>query len=173
MHHPILTMERKAQMQMAETIVILLIFFIIIGLALTFYGVFQAGSIREGEREQFEKEAIRVALVVSNLPEVDCSDDNQITQNCFDKLKVQTLSGLAGRAGGNDEAFLFYQAEFRSSKVTIQEIFPDPEEFVIYDNAPEKFKEMIPTFIPITIRDPMRPLQMQDAFGLLTVEVYR
>jgi hypothetical protein len=157
---------------MAETIAILLVFFIILGLSLTFYGAFQAGSIREGFREQFEKEAIRIALVVSNLPEMACTDDNQLTQNCMDKLKLQALAGLA-RQGGDEAAFLFYQTEFRDSKVTIQEVFPDVEEFVIYDNAPENFTEMIPTFIPLAIKDPTRPLQAQNSLGLLTVEVYR
>ncbi|MBI4150106.1 hypothetical protein HY488_01750 [Candidatus Woesearchaeota archaeon] len=172
MHDTILTMNQKAQMQMAETIAILLVFFVIIGLSLTYYGAFQAGSIREAQREQFEKEAIRIALVVSHLPEVACSDDNQITENCFDKLKVQSLSTLAAQ-GGNEEAFLFYQSEFRDSKVVIQQIFPDVEEFVIYDNAPAEFTEMIPTFIPMTIRDPTKHLQFQNTLGLLTVEVYR
>lgn len=165
--------HKKAQLQMAETIVILLVFFVIIGLSLIFYGAFQTGSIQEAQKGQFEKEAIRIALLVSHLPEVACSDDNQVTENCFDKLKVQAFSSLAGQGGGNEDAFLFYQTEFRDSKVIIQEIFPDTEEFVVYDKSPENYTEMIPTFIPMAIRDPTKPLQFQNAFGVLTVEVYR
>jgi len=173
-------MARKAQMQMAETIAVLLVFFVILGLSLMFYGTFQAGSVREAQKEQFEKEAVRIALLVSHLPEVVCSDNNQMTENCLDRLKLEAWSNLvapsapdAGPGTGDEEAFLFYQTDFRDSKVIVQEVFPETEQYVIYDNAPKDFKEMIPTYIPLTIRDPTRPPQSQSALGVLAVEVYR
>ncbi len=160
-------------MQMAETIAILLVFFVIIGLSLIFYGGFQVGSVREAQKEQFEKEAIRIALIVSHLPEAVCSDNNQVTENCFDKLKLDALRNLASPGSGNEAAFLFYQTDFRDSKVIVQEVFPEMEQYVIYDNAPEEFTEMIPTYIPVTISDPTQPSPSQNALGMLTVEVYR
>ncbi len=166
-------MMRKAQIQMAETIAILLVFFVIIGISLAFYGVFQTSSLREVQREQFDKEAIRVALLISHLPEIACSDNNLITQNCLDKVKVQGLNTLAQQRDGNDEAYLFYQTDFRNSKVTIQEVFPNNEIIFLYDNPPVDYTEIIPTFIPVTIKDPLKSLQAQNSLGVLTVEVYR
>ena len=166
----------KAQMQMAETIAILLVFFIILGLSLMFYGGFQAGSLREAGREQFERESIRVALLVSHLPEVTCSDNNIITENCIDRVKLEALSVRADPKRGSEEVFLFYQKDFRSSMVKIEQVFPPiagQMPFLLYNQTLENFTEMIPTFIPLTIRDPLKPAGFQNSFGLLTVEVYR
>lgn len=161
---------------MAETIAILLVFFIILGLSLLFYGSFQAGSLREAGREQFEKETIRIALLVSHLPEVACSDNGIITENCVDRVKLEALSARADPKRGSENVFLFYQKDFRSSMVKIENVFPPvagQKPFLLYNQTPANFTEMIPTFIPITIRDPLKPAAFQNSFGLLTVEVYR
>ena len=162
---------KKAQMKMGENIAILLVFFIILGIVIIFYGVFKIGEVQETQREQFEKEAIRVALVTTYLPELACTDDNHIVENCFDLEKVKILSELVT---SNDEYLLLYQSEFKSSKVSFDVIFPVPmTNLTIYDRPPANFTDMIPTFIPVAIRDPKAPFGQQYSFGLLTVGVYR
>jgi len=164
---------KKAQLKMAENIAVLLIFFIIIAFGLIFYGVFQAGSIRESQREVFDREAVRIALTASYFPELMCTEDNHITENCMDMEKVHALSERGAPGSVDRDMFLFYESEFRDSKIIVQEVFPSDSYWVIYDNAPGNFTEMIPTFIPVTIKDPTRRLGKQYALGLLTVEVYR
>ncbi len=162
---------KQAQMKMGENIAILLIFFIILGIVIIFYGVFTFGEIKETQREQFEKEAIRVALVTTYLPELACTDDNHIVENCFDIKKVLILEDLINN---NNEYFLLYQNEFKNSKVSFDVIFPEAQtNITIYDRPPANFTDMIPTFIPVAIRDPTRLFGQQYSFGILTVGVYR
>lgn len=162
---------KKAQMKMGENIAILLIFFIILGVVIIFYGVFKIGEVQETQREQFEKEAIRVALTATYLPELACTDDNHIVENCFDLEKALIMKDLINTS---DEYFLLYQNEFMNSKVSFEIIFPEPTgERIIYNHPPANFTDMIPTFIPIAIKDPKRPFGQQYSYGLLTVGVYR
>ena len=172
---------------MGENIAILLVFFIILGIVIIFYGAYKVGDIQETQREQFEKEAIRVALITTYLPELACTDDNHLVENCFDIEKMEILSELVTTS---DEYLLLYQNEFKNSKIYIDLIYPGmfkvrPGDnpmvgnlqrggtFVIYDRPVANYTDIIPTFVPVAIRDPKRPFGQQYSFGMLTVEVYR
>lgn len=165
------TKMKKAQMKMGENIAILLIFFIIMGIVIIFYGAFKIGDIQETQREQYEKEAIRVALVATYLPELACTDDNHIVENCFDLEKVLILADLVN---STDDYLLLYQSEFKYSKISFDIIYPQKvEDIIIYDRPAANFTDMIPTYIPVSIRDPKAPFGQQYSFGMLEVGVYR
>jgi len=134
-------------------------------------GAFKIGDIQETQTEQFEKEAIRVALVTTYLPELACTDDNHIVENCFDFEKVKILSELVG---STDDYLLLYQNEFKYSRVKFDIIYPEKmTDIIIYDRPIENFTDLIPTYIPVSIRDPTKPFGQQYHYGMLEVGVYR
>ncbi len=166
--------QKGGQVKFGENIAIMLVFFILLAMGLLFYGAWQRGTIKESVQEQFTKEAIRIALAISYLPEVVCSQDNYIVENCFDEYKVFSLARLIE---SDDETFLAYESIFHDSRVTIEKIFPlgGREIIYLYDNAPadDEFTEVIPTFVPVTLKDPARRLDEGNSVAILKVEVFR
>lgn len=166
----------KAQMKMGETLGVLIVFFLLLGLSIAFYASFQKTAIRESIQEQFDKEAVRIALKAAYLPEIVCTQDRDVAEeNCVDREKVQAFANLVTE----QEAFLFYESDFRKSRITLQEVYPVPaaesvSEWVLYDNAPSTVKSKITTTIPVVIKNPLvqNPLQ-QRSIGKLVVEVYQ
>ena len=78
---------KKAQVKMFETIGVLVIFFFLIVLGLSFYFVIA----KKGAVEQYEKAAqlkgIEIIRKAITLPELDCARVGVQVENCFDKLK--------------------------------------------------------------------------------------
>lgn len=157
-------------MKFGENIAIMIVFFILLAMGLLFYGAWQRGTIKESIQEQFTKEAIKIALTVSYLPEVICSQDNYVVENCFDEYKVFSLSRLIE---ADDESFLNYEALFHDSRITIKKIFPSREIIILYDKSPAEFVEIVPTYIPITLKDPRERLDQGNSIAILKVEVFR
>lgn len=162
--------NRRGQVKFGENISIMIIFFILLAMSLLFYGAWQKGSIKESIQEQFTKEAIKIALTVTYLPEVVCSQDNYVIENCFDEFKVRSLNRLIL---SDDESFLNYEALFHDSRITIEKIFPKREIITLYDSSPEEFLEVVPTYIPIILKDPRERLDQGNSIAILKVEVFR
>ena len=145
---------QKAQMKMGETIMVLLAFFMLLGIGLVIYANFQKTSILRQASETFEREAVRIALKTAFYPEFACSEGGVVNENCFDIHKVRAfgkLSDLSEEGGGNEAFFLFHETELRDSKIYIEQIFPPPNvelgeweedddeqltRVTIYDNSP-------------------------------------
>jgi len=169
---------KKAQIKMGETMAILLVFFILLGLGLIFYGAVQQTSIKESGREAFQRESVKIALKTTFLPELQCSKKNFATENCMDLYKLAALSSVINPGSPNydPDLFLFYQRDFGDSVITVQEIFPSlGETYTLYKNEPPNIEDYdsIPTFIPISIRNPTKSLGSQYVFGVLNVTVFR
>lgn len=171
--------KRHGQVKFGENIAIMLVFFILLAMGLLFYGAWQRGTIKETIHEQFTKEAIRIALTVSYLPEVVCSQDNYIVENCFDEYKVSALSKLLDPQSPqyDEKVFLMYEQLFHESRVTIEKIFPldEREIMYLYDNAPadDAYTEVIPTFVPVIVKDPTMRLDAGNSIAILKIEVFR
>jgi hypothetical protein len=72
-----------------------------------------------------------------------------------------------------DDTFLFYRRDFEASRIFVTEIYPDNMNWTLYDNTPETFKSMKPTFVPISIFNASKPPEQAYSFGILTIEVYQ
>ncbi len=157
---------------------ILLVFFILLGLGLIFYGSVQKASIQESGREAFQREAVKIALKTTFLSELQCSKKNFVTENCMDLYKLAALSEVINpQAGGYDsDLFLFYQRDFGDSVITVHEIFPSlGQTYILYKNQPPNVEDYdsIPTFIPLSLRNPTKSLGSQYVFGVLNVTVFK
>ncbi len=157
-------MEKKAQLQMGETIAILIIFFIFVAVGLVFYTKMMESGIDVKREENIQLEAVKVAQRASFLPELQCSEENIRKDNCVDLLKLD----VAGRLIKDNMLNIYYDT-FGLSRITIKEVFPGDKEWILYNATPEKWLDKKSTFIPIALSN---YTARNYYFGVMEVEVY-
>ncbi len=153
---------------MFETIAVLLIFFVLIGFGLIFYGRIQAGSFQEKQEENFELKAIQTAQLVSFLPELQCSSNNIIVDDCFDILKVEALSEFIEQNPNIRNEY--YYDLFGFSSISIEQVYPSVVSWSIYERTTERTKAKSSIMIPVSLYNAS---SRAYNFGILTVAVYR
>ncbi len=159
-------MRKKAQIQMMETITVLLVFFIIVFLGLVFYSKIMRSKVSEEADKIEELSQIEIAQLASSLPELQCSQDNILRSNCIDLLKLEAASN-GGVIQGNPNTYFNI---FAFSNITVKTIFPSStEEWQLYTKEPNVIGSKLPTFFPISLYDPK---EKEYRFGLMIVEVY-
>ena len=155
--------NKNAQIQMMETIAVLFIFFILVVMGFVFYAKILKGNLELQKEESVQLNAIEVAQRASSLPELQCSEDNIVSDNCIDLLKLEAASGIIQQ---ND---VYYYDRLLFSKITVNEIYPDDNEWNLYSRPLEDFSNKITTSIPISL---FNPIQNKNAFGIMTVELF-
>ncbi len=152
---------RKSQIQIGETIAVLFVFFILIVIGFIFYVKVIKGNIEMEQEEQSQLKSVGIAQRVMFMPEVQCSDDNIITDNCIDILKL----GIAQSVMKENE--LYYYDMFEFSNISIVQIYPDEAEWNIYSRKTEDAKSKFVTNVPISLYN---PVTRKHGFGILTIE---
>jgi len=161
---------RKSQIKMGESVAVLLVFFLLVGFGFMFYSKIEERNIMLRMEEAEGLRAIEVAQVISFLPELQCSKDNVVTFNCFDKMKMDAFGGLW------DEARIEYFDQLYFSEISVQEVYPGNNAWTIYYNQGTS-AEQSSLQIPVAIYYPKEQefyLGDQEgyAFGIMTVKVY-
>jgi hypothetical protein len=154
--------NKKAQMQMMETIGVLFVFIIIIAMGFIFYANVLKGGIEITKREHSELQAVELSTRAASLPELQCSEDNIVQENCIDLIKLEVAGSVM------QQNYLTYFDLFGYSEITVKEIFPNANNYTIYSNIPSDYKQKLPNFVPIALKDPGRG----QAFGIMNVVLY-
>ena len=168
MHNNIL---RKGQLEIQETMLVLIVFVVIFMIAFIFYYRFTTESIKN-ENIKFNDE--RFSLLTNNLPnmaEFKCTSNKQ-EEECLDALKLIAFSEVSGQ----------YKKEFGASKLTIKVIYPETNTetcekgnlkdcglFNLYDTSTNNIKNVKKVSTPISIFYPNEKLYK---IGVLEVEWY-
>lgn len=152
---------------MFETIAVLLIFFVLVGFGLIFYGRIQAGSFQATQEENFELKAIQTAQLVSFLPELQCSSDGIITDDCFDILKVEALREFINQTPNIRNEY--YYDLFGFSSISIEQIYPPGVSWLIYEKTTERTKAKSSIMIPVSLYNAS---SREYNFGVLNIDVY-
>lgn len=159
--------NKKSQIKMFETIAVLLIFFVLVGFGLIFYGRIQAGSFQATQEENFELKAIQTAQLVSFLPELQCSSDGIITDDCFDILKVEALREFINQTPNIRNEY--YYDLFGFSSISIEQIYPPGVSWLIYEKTTERTKAKSSIMIPVSLYNAS---SREYNFGVLNIDVY-
>ena len=159
--------SKHAQIHMMETIAILLVFFVILVIAFMFYIRTTGFSQQQKITQVQELQSIKVSQTISFLPELQCSSKNIISDNCFDKLKLDAFRDLQ-----HDDVFEeTYYPLFYYSEIIVKETYPatDPatDEWTLYSKTRDGTSYL--TSSPVLLYD---PLSRTNAFGLLNVRYY-
>lgn len=156
-------MKNKAQIQTLETIAVLFIFFVLVAIGLVFYAVVLRGNIEQQKEEGMELTSIQVAQRAYSLPELQCSEDNIVSDNCIDILKLESASKIIPDNG------IYYYDRLLFSTITIDEVYPGDGNWILYDRPLDEFSSRISTQIPISLFD---PVTKENYFGVMNVELY-
>jgi hypothetical protein len=169
-------MPKKSQLHTMETIAVLGVFTILIVLGVFFYfKVFKSDSVQENE-EKMQMTAVEIAQRASTMPELQCSENNIVKDNCVDRIKLGYANSIINTQYKTD-----YFNYFGYSVIKIDRIYPEPlilwdkttdtASWMIYSNplGDEEYKQKSVTKIPISI---FYPNEDMNAFGVMTVEVY-
>ena len=156
-------MDKKSQIQIGETIAVLFVFFILIIIGFIFYVRVIKGNIELEKEELSQLKSIAIAQRVMFLPEMQCSEDNIITDNCIDILKLDSANSLMKE----NEVYYYDMLEF--SDITIKQIYPSEAKWNVYSRKSEEMENKLVTNIPISLHDANT---RRYGFGVLTVETW-
>ena len=153
--------NRKGQIQVFETMAVLVIFFILIFIGFIFYGRMVRTDIGKESYELSQLKSISTAQKVMFFPELQCSDDSLVKENCIDRLKLDSAMMVMR----DNEIYYYDMLEF--SEINITSIYPNEQKWTVYSRKPDTFKSRFITNVPVLIHD---PLTGRDDFGIITIE---
>jgi hypothetical protein len=159
---------KKAQIEMGESIAIIFIFLILIAFGLIFYMNITKGTQAVKKEETAQLQTIETIQKISFLPELQCSGNSIIKQNCMDIFKLEAAETII------QENQIHYFDLFGNSIISINEIYPISRNWTLYNNSLEELllqnrAELKTTYKPILLYDPIDKLYH---FGMLTIGIY-
>ena len=155
--------NNKAQIHMMETIAVLLVFFVLVLIGLVFYSKIMRSNIEIEKEEARQLEAIEVAQRVMFFPELQCIEENIVTNNCIDTLKLDAATDIISQNK------IYYYDRLGFTKVAVKEIYPDINDWVLYERPLTKFQDKITTNLPVSL---FNSKENKYSFGIMQVEVY-
>lgn len=157
----------KGAMKMFETIGVLFVFMMLLGLAMVFYNVIQQSMLEETLAKQAERKSLEIAGKSLLLPELDCSLTGITEINCIDMAKLYSFSNIIN---SSTRAQSEYFNIFENSHILVRPLWPGGNwSIVLYSNVPAKFKSKNIFVSPILLHDPWTG---SDSFGIIEVETY-
>lgn len=175
-------LDKKAQLQIQETILVVFIFIVLIMLGLIFFYRVQSGSIAQ-EFHEFQVSQLGVDFVtIGDLAEFSCSKAG-IRESCIDSGKLVIFSVLSKVTTESYDYEEYYFERFGYKNITIFEVYPgDSREkctinnvgaecgvWEVYVNKPDKIKSKRIFDTPVSLYFPERD---EYGIGLLVVEAY-
>ncbi len=154
----------KGQLKIFETIAVLVVFFFLIAFGLNFYFFIQKSTLDREVRQIQDRRAVDIAQRITFLPELDCNLVGVVRENCFDKLKLASMSKLLDTADSQQAYFpiLGY------ATIKVSQLYPQGETIKLYDRKKPGGREL--NFqTPILIYEPVARVYY---FGLLEARVY-
>jgi len=139
--------NKKAQVKIQEMAFVLLAVVFLVALLFLFFARFQYSQLQESVTQVREARTITMLSVVASLPELRCSSSFSSASEiaCIDKDKVDVFN-----KGGNirKKYTKIWQAA-QISKITIDEIYPEGQSYLIYTQEPGESTETYATYIPL------------------------
>ncbi|MFC1774919.1 hypothetical protein ACFLZN_01235 [Nanoarchaeota archaeon] len=155
---------KKGAIKMFETLGVLIVFMILLGFALIFYGQIQKGELQESLAKQVDRKSIEISLKAVSMPELDCSTVAQTEQTCIDLFKLESFAEILT----DDNNKLEYFDVFENSKMEVKDIFSN-KTWIVYNNRPDFVKTELLFVSPILIKE---PLSESKNMGIVEVTVY-
>jgi hypothetical protein len=154
---------RKAQIRMFESIAVMFVFFILLAFGFVFYSRMQEASFYSKLEEVKQLRIIELAERVKNLPELGCSSNAVLQQDCFDLIKIEKVNTLIA------EYPAYYYDLVGYGNVSIEEVYPDTKTYQIYERQKQAENVSRTVFMPIALYNPLDKL---THFGVLVVRSY-
>ena len=157
-----------------ENVFVLIVIFILLSIAFIIaVAYYRAGQV-EKNLEFKEIAIIKKSQILSFLPELQCSDNNNIDPDCYDIYKIESF-----REHLQDNP-LYYSGLLGNVIIKVSEFDPSPSEnewkreWIIYDNpkadtSSEDYAGVRAVHFPVLLKDPRRD---EGHFGVVYLGVY-
>jgi len=161
---------KKAQIEMGETIFVVIIIIVLIVLGIKFMGTEQGKSIEKKVDKFKELDAIVVAQLTTSLPEVSCSYSGVRSSSCFDTTKVAAFEKLL--TNDSDLVMEYYYEQLGNVNITIEQVYPPGESWELYINKYSETGQNYgkPMMIPVALEN---PITHESGFGVLYITQFR
>lgn len=157
-------MSTKSQVQMIETIAVLIVFFFLLVVGMTVYFQLQKASFKRELRVVQDQESLQLVQRALYLPELDCSFVSIQKENCFDVYKLDLFAKMLKQ----ESIFFDYFPVFGYSEITVESIYPEKSEKILYSNRLED-KDVIVSQSPVLIYN---ATSNSYSFGIVEVKLY-
>ncbi|MGV8172154.1 MAG: hypothetical protein ACP5OA_05690 [Candidatus Woesearchaeota archaeon] len=161
--------RKGGQIQMGETVAVTIIVIILLVLGIVFWNKISNSNVEEVVIQSQELSVIEIANVVSDLPELQCSESGVNKAKCLDMYKIRAMN----ISMDIPEVRKYYNEYFKNSRITIMKVYPEPdpayENITIYDAQLNNTARTLQISLPINIYD---SVQDSTIYGLIIVEGY-
>lgn len=156
-------MKNKSQIQIGETIAVLFVFFILVGISFIFYAKVIKSNLETDREELSQMRSIGIAQGVMFLPELQCSEDNVIRENCIDLLKLQSAKEVMS------SNIIHYYDLLDFTEINITQIYPEKTKWELYSRRIQDYNNRYLTNVPVSLYD---PIAKTYSFGILSIETF-
>jgi len=163
-------MQKKAQLQHHENIFAIVIIVIILAIAFVFMVAVDRQEQRSREQDIAALDVVKKSQVLNFLPELKCSDNNNLDPDCYDILKIEAFTQQVS------EDNFYYRTLLGNMKIEIVRYDPSPEvnrevkRWVVYDNPKAEDSGYTLVRLPVLLKD---IAEDSDYFGMIYMRVYR
>ncbi len=161
---------KKAQLQMMENTFVLLILFIIFMIVFLVILVVNKAQSNNRIAELQEAELIKKSQVLNFLPEMQCSDNNNLDPDCYDIIKIQTFRDYI------EQDRTYYNSLLGHIRIEIEKYDPSPDinqeldRWEVYDYPYSEDKGVKAIQFPVLLRD---VVDNSDYFGIIYLKIYK
>lgn len=156
---------KNAQIKSFETILVLFVFIVLVGIGFIFYGFVAKTNSQKDYYDVQDLKSIEVVDHLSSLPELQCSRQSIVDINCFDELKIKAFKEVLK----NPSYFSYYSPIIGFSEITAHVIYPDKKDLELFNNSLKTNYDVISSYVPSIIYDPINDL---NQFTILEVKYY-
>ncbi len=154
---------RKAEIRMFESIATMFVFFILLVFGMVFYSRMQEANYYTKLEELRQERIIELAERIKNLPELECSSNTVLQQDCLDLIKVDKIRKIVAESPD------IYYDLIEYGNISVEEIYPESRTYQIYERHKQGENISRTVFMPIGLYDANTQL---THFGVLVVRSY-
>lgn len=156
-------MNKKGELEIQETMIVVLIFVVLIIGGMVFYYKYEMANIQEGYMENTNLRFNALRSTFSDISEIKCSVHGQ-SEDCVDVYKVMIFNSLSKN----------YLERYGFMEISIREIYPNQNEEVcslsqkegcgvwfVYSHIPEKYDGLKVLKTPVSLYFPS-----EDDYGI-------
>jgi hypothetical protein len=157
--------KKKGQFKTGETIIVLIIFFILLAGGMVFYAKIAQYNAGKKTEEVEELAAIQIEQRIRHMSEIVCTIDASVIFDCYDLSKIYALQEVI-----QYHSLYYNSIVFVNSRVSVTLVYPKSEVIEFYDfGYADDATSSEPFRTPVTIYDPRDDTYN---FGYITIEVF-
>jgi hypothetical protein len=160
-------MNRKAQLQMGESIFAVIIILLLIVFGIVFASNAEKDEITQDKEEFLDLDAITLSKYASSLAELQCSLLDVTELSCFDVDKMIAFINVTEKYP--EISAEYYFSQFGNANITVREIYPSNRSWEVYYNGLKdgEIGRSKTTMVPVALYD---GITKKKSFGVLIIK---